>query len=125
MKTILVVEDDDNLRRIFRLLLQTQGYTVLEARDGQQGLELALAHSPALILTDGMMPQLSGFEMLQALRAKAPASAPALFISAVAEMPSPAEQQAVGIVQTIAKPFSFDAVIAAVRAAVEDVQGQE
>lgn len=115
MKTLLVVEDDENLRRLYLILLKAQGYNVLEAPDGERGLELALAHAPHLILTDGMMPRLDGLQMLRQLRQRAPQSAPALFISALAEMPAPEAQMAVGIVQAIPKPFAFETVLAAVK----------
>ncbi len=118
MKTVLVVEDDANLRRIVRALLEREGFLVREAEDGQQGLESALAASPDCIVTDAMMPRLGGLEMLLALRERCPDRAvPALFVTAASQVPEPAEQARAGIVGVVTKPFDFDRLVAAVRRA--------
>ncbi|GAB4048169.1 ATP-binding protein [Spirosoma litoris] len=65
---LLLVEDNDDLRAYVRLILAPH-YTLLEASDGQQGLEMALDALPDLIVTDLMMPQLDGLDMCRALRA--------------------------------------------------------
>lgn len=67
--TILVVEDDELLLGSVVQVLQDAGYNVLQARDGKAGLEIALKDHPALILTDNMMPIMTGVEMVEKLRA--------------------------------------------------------
>ena len=67
-KTILVVDDDKLIREGLTVMLRAENYTVLEAENGKQGLELALAEKPALILTDFRMPEMDGAAMLSALR---------------------------------------------------------
>jgi len=113
--TILVVEDDDNLRRLYRLLLGAQGYKVAEAPDGAAGLQMALGVSPACIVTDSMMPAMDGLEMLLHLRRQRPDRTPAIFVTAVTHTPTLEQQEAAGIVAVIHKPFDFDAMIAVVR----------
>lgn len=115
MTSILVVEDDEHLRRLYRVLLGGQGYRVEEAADGEEGFRKALATLPACIISDSMMPKMDGLEMLLQLRSHHAGSPPAIFVTAVAQMPSPEEQRAAGIVEVVAKPFEFDRMIAAVR----------
>ena len=69
MAKILLVEDDNNLREIFEIRLQAEGYDTLTASDGEEALVVALKEKPELIIADIMMPKMSGFEMLETLRA--------------------------------------------------------
>jgi CheY-like chemotaxis protein len=68
MPKVLLVEDDNNLREIFQMRLQAEGYTTSVAADGEEGLVVAMKEKPDLIVADVMMPKLSGFEMLENLR---------------------------------------------------------
>jgi CheY-like chemotaxis protein len=65
---ILIVEDDDNSRKLLRDALQVIGYETAEAENGEIGLRLAAERRPALILMDIQMPGISGFEALRSLR---------------------------------------------------------
>jgi two-component system alkaline phosphatase synthesis response regulator PhoP len=67
-KRILVVEDDRFLRRACEMGLRQRGFSVLTATDGEEGLRLARAERPDLILLDMLMPKLSGLDVLRALR---------------------------------------------------------
>lgn len=67
-KTILVVEDEAPMQLVLRDILTVEGYTVLEAKNGIEGLELALSAHPDLILLDILMPKMDGLEMLKKLR---------------------------------------------------------
>lgn len=69
MPKILLVEDDNNLREIFEMRLQAEGYDTVTAADGEEGLAVAMKEKPDLVIADVMMPKLSGFEMLETLRA--------------------------------------------------------
>lgn len=69
MAKVLLVEDDDNLREIFEMRLQAEGYQTLTASNGEEALVTAMKQKPDLIVADVMMPKLSGFEMLETLRA--------------------------------------------------------
>ncbi len=67
-RTILIVEDDGMLRKVLSNRIAEEGYEVLEAEDGKEGLKTALKKHPDLILLDLMMPVMDGSEMLQELR---------------------------------------------------------
>lgn len=68
MTKLLLVEDDNNLREIYEARLQAEGYTIVSAHDGEEALVVAKAEKPDLIISDVMMPKISGFEMLDILR---------------------------------------------------------
>lgn len=68
MAKILLVEDDNNLREIYEARLQAEGYTIVSAMDGEEALVVAKKEKPDLIISDVMMPRISGFEMLDILR---------------------------------------------------------
>ena len=65
----MVVEDDANLREIYSVRLQAEGYEVVQAHDGEDALSKVLQDKPDLVLSDVMMPRISGFDMLDILRA--------------------------------------------------------
>lgn len=68
MAKIMLVEDDNNLREIYEARLQAEGYTIVSAKDGEEALVVAKAEKPDLVISDVMMPKISGFEMLDILR---------------------------------------------------------
>src|SRR3954468_9313167 len=68
MAKLMLVEDDNNLREIYEARLQAEGYDTATASDGEQALVVAKAEKPDLIISDVMMPKISGFEMLDILR---------------------------------------------------------
>ena len=70
-KMILIVEDEPKNLKLIRDLLQASGYLTLEATDGAQGVEMAKAHKPDLILMDILMPVMDGFEATKILKADA------------------------------------------------------
>lgn len=65
---IMLVEDDNNLRAIYGDRLMAEGYEIVSARDGEEALALAVKEKPDLIISDVMMPKISGFDMLDILR---------------------------------------------------------
>jgi CheY-like chemotaxis protein len=68
MAKVLLVEDDNNLREIYEARLQAEGYQIATARDGEEALVVAKQEHPDLVISDVMMPKISGFEMLDILR---------------------------------------------------------
>lgn len=68
MTKILLVEDDKSLREIYGVRLLAEGYDIVSAGDGEEALAMAIKERPALILSDVMMPKISGFDMLDILR---------------------------------------------------------
>src|SRR5262249_12590431 len=67
---ILLVEDDENVSKVYRLLLESKGYVVRIASDGAAGLDEGRRERPDLVLLDVMMPRMNGILFLQALRAE-------------------------------------------------------
>lgn len=68
--TLLVVDDEERIRRLLRMYLEREEYQIEEASNGEEALELALAKEYDLILLDVMMPGMDGVEMCQELRKK-------------------------------------------------------
>lgn len=71
MAKIMLVEDDNNLREIYEARLLAEGYEIVSAKDGEEALALAIKEKPDLIISDVMMPKISGFDMLDILRSTA------------------------------------------------------
>lgn len=70
MTKILVVEDQALYQRIYQAVLEKEGWEVIDAFDGEEGLRLARQHKPNVILLDLMMPKMNGIEFLRAFKAK-------------------------------------------------------
>ena len=68
MAKIMLVEDDNNLREIYEARLLAEGYQIVSAQDGEEALATAVREKPDLIISDVMMPKISGFDMLDILR---------------------------------------------------------
>lgn len=68
MTKVMVVEDDSALREIYSIRITAEGYNVVSAGDGEEALAMAVREKPDLILSDVMMPKISGFDMLDILR---------------------------------------------------------
>ena len=69
MTKIMLVEDDKSLREIYSIRLVAEGYNIVSAGDGEEGLAMAVKEKPDFIIADVMMPKISGFDMLDILRA--------------------------------------------------------
>lgn len=67
-KTILLVEDDDNLASVYEMRLQAEGFKTVRVANGEDALQTALQSQPDLVLLDVMMPKVSGFDVLDILR---------------------------------------------------------
>lgn len=68
MTKLMLVEDDASLREIYSIRLAAEGYEIISAGDGEEALAVAVKEKPDLILSDVMMPKISGFDMLDILR---------------------------------------------------------
>jgi two-component system, cell cycle response regulator DivK len=106
-QTILYVEDNELNRKIVRDLLRRTAYRLIEAPDGETGVEMALAERPGLILMDVQLPRISGFEATRRLRAD-PATADTPIIAITSFALSGDEQRAreAGASAYLPKPFS-------------------
>jgi DNA-binding response OmpR family regulator len=113
--TVLIVEDNPSLRGMLADALHSCGYTVVEAADGEEALDVAQLSQPALILLDLNLPVISGFSFVDAVQSRG-VDAPILLVSADPRAPKMAhDQQVVGY---IAKPFEIDALLGAVESAL-------
>lgn len=104
MAKVLLVEDDNNLREIFEMRLQAEGYQTVTASNGEEGLSVAMREKPDLIVADIMMPKLSGFDMLENLRA-APEmkDVKVIMMTALGQAEDQARGQALGVVKYLVK----------------------
>jgi two-component system response regulator VicR len=114
-KTVLVVEDEKNIVDILSFNLTREGYTVLEAYDGEAGLQLALEQNPDLILLDLMLPKMDGFDVCRTLRAKGSAI-PVIMLTAREEETDKVLGLELGADDYITKPFSMRELLARVKA---------
>jgi DNA-binding response OmpR family regulator len=80
--TILVIDDDPDIRADLRMILEDQGYRVITAPDGQSGLKLALTERLDLIICDMMMPKMSGFIVLERVKQNEQKSIPFIMLTA-------------------------------------------
>jgi putative two-component system response regulator len=103
-KRILLIEDDDNVRFSLEEYLKDQGYRVITAENGRIGLELWERENPDLILTDLRMPELSGFEVIEAVSAQDP-ELPIITISGVGVINQALEAIRKGAWDFITKPI--------------------
>ncbi|MCL4265458.1 MAG: response regulator [Anaerolineae bacterium] len=80
---VLVVDDEDMTRKLLRLMLERDGFTILEAEDGQQALEVIAESKPDIVILDVMMPNMDGFTTCQELRSQPEtATLPIILLSA-------------------------------------------
>lgn len=117
MKTVLVIEDEPEMRRNITRLLKLEGYEAIPAEDGRVGLELARRSRPDLILCDVMMPAMDGHEVLQALRSEPEGrSVPFIFLTAKGEKADLRGGMNLGADDYLTKPVDNDELLAAVAA---------
>lgn len=113
--TIMVVDDTPANLNILRLMLQGKGYRVLAFPSGATALNAMSISPPDLIMLDVMMPEMSGFEVCERIKAdETLKDIPVLFISALTEVADKVRAFAVGAVDYVTKPFSFEEVNARV-----------
>ena len=121
---ILVVEDDHDLRMLLRLLLEDEGYAVVEATTGDQALERFTREPPHLVLLDVRLPGLSGLEVCRALRAQT--DAPVIMLTAHADSHDVVAGLEAGADDYVTKPFIEKELLARIRAQLrKSVRGRE
>lgn len=115
-KTILVVDDEIHIVQIVKFNLEKRGgYTVLTGKNGEEGLALAKEHKPDLILSDVMMPKMSGFEFCQELRKdETIKKVPFIILTAKGQESDVETGKNIGADDYITKPFSPRALLAKV-----------
>ena len=114
---VLIVEDDPSIMLGLRINLETEGYLVLSAEDGEKGLTLARTEHPHLVILDVMLPKLNGFQVLQTMRREGMAM-PIIVLSARTGEMDKVTGLELGAEDYVAKPFSLAELLARVRAAL-------
>jgi two-component system cell cycle response regulator DivK len=113
---VLVVEDNEKNMKLFRDVLQATGYSPLEATTGEDAVELALSHEPALVLMDVQLPGIDGVDALGRLRAdERTAAIPVLALTAQAMSGDRERFLAAGFDGYLSKPVDVTELIRAVR----------
>jgi CheY-like chemotaxis protein len=117
MAKIIVIEDEEGIRNNLAMLLRIEGYEVLKAADGEEGLALVQAEKPDLVLCDVMMPKLDGHGVLTALHANSEtAGIPFVFLTAMADKSDFRTGMTLGADDYLTKPFTRDEVLQTVAA---------
>ena len=115
MKTILVVEDTDDIREAIAEMLELAKYNVLISKNGKEGIEMAKAHVPDLIVSDIMMPQVDGLGMLHMLRRDPKTEhIPVIFLTSKSERNDLRNAMDSGADDFITKPFNNDELLKAI-----------
>jgi len=113
-KRILLVDDDAEIVESMRTVLESRGYQILVARDGNQGLVLAEGEEPDLVVLDMMMPKRSGFLVLEKLRRSRPNPMRVIMITANEGSRHKAYAEMLGVDDYIRKPFAMDRLLESV-----------
>jgi signal transduction histidine kinase len=103
--SILIVDDEDTNRRLLALLLEADGYAVIEAKGGRQALELARQNPPDLVLLDVLMPEMDGYEVARSLKAQeATRAVPIVMVTALHDRDSRLRALEAGAEEFVSKP---------------------
>lgn len=113
-KKILIVEDEANIRELLRLYLEREGYTVLEAENGVEGIKKWKSDKPDMLLLDLMMPVMDGWAVCREIRAES--DVPIIMLTAKGETADRVSGLEMGADDYIVKPLEMPEVIARVRA---------
>lgn len=117
---VLVIEDDAAIRATLSDILELNGYAVIPAANGEEGVALARRHRPDIILTDIAMPGLNGFEVIRALHAgEQTRSIPIIIVSASLEPAKVRQAMDLGAEDFIGKPFTENQILGSIQARLE------
>jgi DNA-binding response OmpR family regulator len=120
MTTVLIVDDDPDIRELIAFKLRALGFTIEAAGDGETALAAALAAPPDLILLDVMMPKMSGLDVTKQLRANGSTeTTPIILLTAKAQEADVAYGFSLGATDYIIKPFSPRELISRIQAVLE------
>ena len=107
MRKLLIVDDEDGVRSLVRMTLESEQYEILEASKGEDAVELVREHHPDLVLLDVMLPDTSGVEVCRALKSDpATATVTILMLTAKAQSADIQEAEKAGADGYFTKPFS-------------------
>jgi DNA-binding response OmpR family regulator len=113
-KRVLLVDDDPEIIEAIRYALESRGYKIFIARDGNQGLALAESEDPDLVILDMMMPKRSGFLVLEKLRRTRQVPVRVIMITANEGSRHKAYAEMLGVDDYLRKPFAMDKLVESV-----------
>ena len=118
---ILAIDDENDVLLVVKMALQNEGFDVLTAGNGLDGLELAREGKPDLVLLDVMMPKMDGFEVLRQLKEDdATAYIPVIMLTGLSDRQRIQQALVSGTVYYIVKPFEVDDLIAKIRTTLNE-----
>ena len=119
-KTILIVDDEDRMRRFMQMNLELEGYRIIEAENGLEALEKVRDNLPNLVILDVMMPQLDGFEALRLIRETS--SVPVIMLTVRSEEDDKVQGLELGADDYMTKPFSPRELASRVKAVLRRIE---
>lgn len=127
MAKLLLVEDDNNLREIYGARLMAEGFEIVSAADGEEALALAVKEKPDLIISDVMMPKISGFDMLDILRTTPETKdTKVIMMTALSQPEDRARGESLGANRYLVKSqVTLEDVVATVHEVLGDGKGEE
>ena len=120
---ILVVDDESRMRKLVKDFLQREGYSVLEAGDGMEAMDIFYAQKIDLIILDVMMPKMDGWQVCREIRRES--KVPIIMLTARAEERDELQGFELGVDEYISKPFSPKILVARVGALLKRIYGTE
>jgi DNA-binding NarL/FixJ family response regulator len=124
-KTVLLIEDNADMRRNIATILEMENYAVETCADGRRGLDAARSRHPDLILCDVMMPEMDGYEVLKALRQQpATEAVPFIFLTAKGEKRDMRQGMNLGADDYLAKPVTATELLSAIEARLARAQAR-
>lgn len=123
MNKILIADDDDRIREIVRLYLEAEGFSICQAEDGNQALEMVRRENPDLVILDLMMPGLDGWTVCKILRKES--KTPIIMLTAKGEENDRVLGFDLGADDYVLKPFSPRELSARVKAVLRRLEGEQ
>lgn len=122
-KKILIIEDDEDVRKDLEIILTEEGFQVQSAKNGKCGIDLAHSHKPDLIISDIMMPEITGYDVLAALsKDKNTQAIPFIFLTAKVEKEDIRKGMQLGADDYIFKPFTIDDILNAIKTRLKRIE---
>ena len=121
---VLIVDDEPAIREVLEMILQEWGYEVRLAADGAEAKQLVESYDPEIVISDVVMPQLSGLDLLRCLKAGNP-SRPVILVTAHASIDLAVESMKQGAQDFITKPMDYPKLRAILKAAESDIQTRQ
>ena len=121
---VLVVDDEPAIREVLEMILQEWGYDVRLASDGAEAKEMVEGYDPDIVISDVVMPQLSGLDLLRCLKAGNP-NRPVILVTAHASIDLAVESMKQGAQDFVTKPLDYSKLRAILEAAEKDLQARQ